>query len=350
LVLAHFFEDGRWDSPVLTAVDGQSLKWEDQLFILMQAGSYLTATRGMAAQEARICYQRAKQLCRSLHRPFLLCVALIGQWRYSLHTDKLTATMQIAERIHSLAQEENSAALMTEAYRALAVTHQYLGNFGAVQRYAMRAVQIWRSGNVQSLTEDPYPPVIICLCYLIESAWYLGEIASCKTTIAEAISIAKELEDRNALAQVLNFAAVVSQLERNPAEVDRLASDLIELSTRESLVYWLAAGIINRGWARSVSGDAVTGIAWIDQGIRDYRARGSVLALPHYLGLKAEALHLADRTSEALEAASEAEALAEKFEQRAYSAELHRLKGVFLTALGGNETQIEVRLARRSHR
>ena len=48
-----------------------------------------------------------------------------------------------------------------------------------------------------------------------------------------------------------------------------------------------------------------------------------------------------DRTSEALEALSEAEALAERFEQRVSFAELHRLRGVFLTAIGGDETQIE---------
>ena len=47
---------------------------------------------------------------------------------------------------------------------------------------------------------------------------------------------------------------------------------------------------------------------------RDFRATGSVLGLPYYLALKAEALYLADRTSEALEAISEAEALAERSE------------------------------------
>jgi hypothetical protein len=66
-----------------------------------------------------------------------------------------------------------------------------------------------------------------------------------------------------------------------------------------------------------------------------------VLRLPYYLGRKAEALHLADRTSEALEATNEAEALAERFEHRYFFAELHRLRGVFLTAMGAEETQIE---------
>ena len=62
LVLAHFFGHGRWGSPVETTVEEHSLSADDQLFILMQAGLYLTATRGMAAPEARICYERAESL------------------------------------------------------------------------------------------------------------------------------------------------------------------------------------------------------------------------------------------------------------------------------------------------
>jgi hypothetical protein len=56
---------------------------------------------------------------------------------------------------------------------------------------------------------------------------------------------------------------------------------------------------------------------------------------------KAEGLHLADRSSEALEAISEAETLAERSEERWWSAELHRLRGVFLAAIGSDKTQIE---------
>jgi hypothetical protein len=68
-VLIHFFENGRWESPVETAVSEQSLTAEDQLFILMQAAQYLTEVRGMGATEPRICYERAEPLCRSLNLP-----------------------------------------------------------------------------------------------------------------------------------------------------------------------------------------------------------------------------------------------------------------------------------------
>jgi hypothetical protein len=56
-------------------------------------------------------------------------------------------------------------------------------------------------------------------------------------------------------------------------------------------------------------------------------------------------LHLAGRTSESLEAIREAEALVERSEERWFCAELHRLRGVFLAAMGADETQIEASFA-----
>jgi predicted ATPase len=341
LVLAHFFEHERWGSLVETAAAGQNLTAEDQLFILMQAGSYLTATRGMGAPEARMCYERAEPLCHSLGRPLLLYVALIGQWRYSLHTAKISAAMQIAKRTYSLAQEQNNAALMIGADRALAATLYFWGNFEASRQYAMHAVQIWRSGTVQSYAEEYYTPIVGCLIYLANSEWHLGEIASCGKTMAKAISLAKELNDANALAYAIGWAAVLAANEHNLTEVNRLTSDLNELCTRHSFVHWLAKGAILRGWAHSACGETAEGIGGIEHGIADWVATGGTLVVPYYLALKAEGLHFADRSSEALEAISEAEALVERSEESWWCAELHRLRGVFLVAVGADETKIE---------
>jgi hypothetical protein len=339
--LVHFFEDEHWGVFVEPTVEGQSLTSEDQLFILMQAALYLSATRGLGASEIGICYNRAEILCQLLNRPLLLSSALIGQWRHILATDKVSTAMHIAERAHSLAHEDADRALMILTYNALAATHYFSGNFESVRQCAMHAVQIWRSGGVQSNREDIDTPVVGCLCYEALSEWHLGEISSSHSHMDEAVSLAKELKDWHALAGALNFAAGLYYLERKPAEVERLALEGIELSTRHNFAMWLAIGIVYRGWTRSVSGDTAQGIAWIEQGIRDYRATGAVLTVPMHLARKAEALHLADRTSEALEAIYEAEALAERFEHRLYLGILHRLHGVFLAAIDGEDTRIE---------
>ena len=75
--------------------------------------------------------------------------------------------------------------------------------------------------------------------------------------------------------------------------------------------------------------------------INDFLAIGGLRGLPFFLALKAEALQLEDRSFEALEAVTEAEGLVERSEERLWRADLHRLRGVLLTAMAGDETQIE---------
>jgi len=320
--------------------EGQSLTAKDQLFILTQAGLYLTATRGLASPEARICWERAEPLCRSLDHPLLLYSALAGQWRYSFMTDKLTTTMQIAERIYSLAQEQNNSALMIGAHGYLGATLYFLGDFETAQQKTFRGLQIWRSGGAHFPVEDFIAPPLHCLLYLALSEWHLGQVASCQQTMVEAISLAKQLHDTQASVYLLYWSAFLAYFEANLAETERLASDLLERCSRLNFANWLPHARILRGWVRSASGDLALGISWIEEGIEDYRA-AAILALPFFLSLKARALHVAGRASEALELIEEAKAVVERSGARLWCAELHRLRGVFLAAIGADQKEIE---------
>jgi hypothetical protein len=248
--------------------------------------------------------------------------------------------MQIAERVYSLAQEQNDARLLMGAYRILASTLYFLGDFEASRQYAIRGLEIWGSGGVHRQVEKVSAPAVNCLNFKPLTEWHLGEIASSRKTMAEAIPLAKELNDMPALAVALFFAAYLAHFVGDRAEVERFASDLIELSTRQNFAIWLPIGAVLRGWARSASSNT-EGISWIEDGIGDYKATGSMIHMPYFLALKVEALHLADRTSEALEAIADAEAWVERSEERWWCAELHRLRGVFLTTVGSHEAEIE---------
>src|SRR5262249_49372083 len=155
--------------------------------------------RGFSGEMSTSLPTSCEFLSHSLNCPGLLHSALFGQWRYSLVTDKLTATMQIAKRVYSLAQEQNDPALLIGAYLALAATLYFLGDFEAARQHAMRGLQIWRSEGVQSPVEEIASPAVFFLCYGAVSEWHLGEIAPCQATMAKAISLAKELNDMHAL-------------------------------------------------------------------------------------------------------------------------------------------------------
>ena len=336
-VLVHFFEHGRWDSHMEMGREGQGLTPEDHLLILIQAGQYLTATRGYAAPEVRLCYERAESLCRSLNRLVLLYVALMGQWRHSLLTEKLSATMQIAQRIYSLAQEQNEPALMIGSCAALAATHYFLGNFEICGQYAIHGVQIWRSVGVQSSVEEVDVPEVGCLIFEALFRWHIGEITCSQVALEEALSLAKGLNDMHGLAVAVHYAVILAYFKRNPIQVELRVSELIELSTRQNFAHWLAAGTNLRTLMRGIFGDTREGFAWIE----DHRAIRYMHFKPFVLALKAEALYLANRTLQSLEAINEAERQAEISGERWWCAELHRLRGVFLTAIGADETQIE---------
>jgi hypothetical protein len=78
------------------------------------------------------------------------------------------------------------------ANRALATPLYFLGDFEGARRYARRGVQIWRAEGVQSQVGEAWHAVG-CLFFGALLEWHFGEITSCQPTMAEAISLAKEL-------------------------------------------------------------------------------------------------------------------------------------------------------------
>ena len=191
-------------------------------------------------------------------------------------------------------------------------------------------------------------PGVVCLCYKALTEWHLEEAASYKVTIAEAVSVAKQLHDMHGLVLVAYWSTYLACLEGDFAEVGRLASDLMETSTRLTFATWLPHARVLRGWARSASGSIAEGLSSIEDGIAEYRAAGAILALPFFQTLKAEALHLAGRTSEALAALEEGEKVVERSEARVWCADLYRLRGVFWRQFVLTKSKLRLRFATQS--
>ena len=111
---------------------------------------------------------------------------------------------------------------MIEACVASAGPLYFLGDFESARQYTRRGVQIWRAEGIQSYEGGH----VGCLFLGAILDWHFGEIASSQSTMAEAISLAKELNSMQVLSQALWHAGWLAHFERNPAQVERLASDL----------------------------------------------------------------------------------------------------------------------------
>src|ERR1700676_2293473 len=58
---------------------------------------------------------------------------------------------------------------------------------------------------------------VACLCYEALCEWHSGEITSCHVVMREAISLAKDLHDMQALVLALFWSGWLAHLESNPA-------------------------------------------------------------------------------------------------------------------------------------
>jgi hypothetical protein len=83
---------------------------------------------------------------------------------------------------------------------------------------------------------------------------------------------------------------------------------------------------------------------WATEG--SFRRRLRRREMPLFLALKAEALFTANRSSEALEAVEEAQAVSQKYEAPSWSAELHRFRAVFLVISALMRRKLRLRCAK----
>jgi predicted ATPase len=142
--------------------------------------------------------------------------------------------------------------------------------------------------------------------------------------------LAHELSHPYSLAFAQCFAAWVSQVRRDVPAVYEHAEAAVALSTEQEFPLWRAWGTSVRGWALTMQGQGEVGLAQVRQGIAAWRATGSVLLVPYFYTVLAEACDHLGHPEDGLQVLAEAHTLVEQHEERWWEAEVCRLQGVLL--------------------
>ena len=161
----------------------------------------------------------------------------------------------------------------------------------------------------------------------------------------DAIDLAHRLVHPFSLAVAHSYAAMLHQFRREPKEVRARADAVRLICTEHGFSYYRAWAAIMNGWAVAEEGDAEDGIARVRVGVRDLRATGAELRLPHYFGILADIYRRAQRLDDAAVALAEARAVAERNDEHWTDANLHLIEGDLALAIG-DQAQAESCLRR----
>jgi predicted ATPase len=132
------------------------------------------------------------------------------------------------------------------------------------------------------------------------------------------------------LAFARDYAAEVSRLRREVNLTQQRAEAAIAICVEQGFPFWAAWGTVMRGWALAEQGRHEEGITAMREGLAAYEATGAGMGKTLFLSLLADAYGKAGQPEAGLQLLSEAFDFLDKANERAYEAELWRLKGELL--------------------
>jgi class 3 adenylate cyclase/predicted ATPase len=299
----------------------------------------LTATIGQGAADVGKTLARARALAEQLDRSEYLVPLSLGQWAFHCARSEHRLTLSLAEQIEKIGEVQNDAAALLQGCRLQGMSRWFLGelvaSLAALERCLGFSNPLYRAIGA-GVSDDPYP---IMLAQLAMTLACLGYIDQARSRQSEALSEARALKHAATLALVLIYANMMASITCS-RELQRHAEELRTLSIEHGFRLWSSFATVYCGRSLISLGQAREGLALVTQGLAEHRAAGAIFNTPLHLALHAEAHAMLGRPVEGLICLAEAVQFVETTEERVCEAELHRIRGDLLNAIG-DKSEVE---------
>ena len=309
---------------------------QQELDLLIALGPALMATKGYAADEVKSTFTRASELCQHLGETSQLYNVHRGLWGYFVVLGELQTAYDQAKKCLTLAQQEENPPWLIWSHYMLGMTLFHLGELVSARDHFEQGLALYDSQKrrTQKALQDPG---VACQSYLAVALWLLGYPDQALKTSRDALDLAHKLDHPFSLMYALYMAALISQLLKKVQETQERAEAANALCTeygRQS--YWLTWGPMLRGWAMSERGRIEEGIEEERQSLVAFKSTGSMLVGPYFFSLQAETYRKGGQIEEGITVLTNTIKMLDKYRERWWEAELHRLKGELLLVVSSN--------------
>jgi class 3 adenylate cyclase/DNA-binding winged helix-turn-helix (wHTH) protein/predicted ATPase len=322
---------------VLTTLPDTPDRTRQELDVQTALGPALRAIKGWAAPEAARAYSRARELCQQVGETPQLFPVLFGLWTSSIVRPELQTARELGEQLLRLGQNAQNPALLVQAHWVLGFTLLFMGAFAPARAHMEHVMALYDPQQHRSYTllygQDPGATALLHAAWAL---WYLGYPDQALQRSQQSVTLAQELSHPFSLAWALDDAAKIYQFRREAQRTHERAEALMTLATEQRFAFWVVSATVLRGWALAEQGQGAEGIAQIRQGLAAWQAMGETLYQPHGHTLLAEIYGNVGQTEAGLAMLAEVLADVHNTGLCYCEAELYRLKGVLLQAVGGS--------------
>jgi class 3 adenylate cyclase/predicted ATPase len=323
---------------------------QSELELQLALGKALIATKGYTVPETIACFGRARQLCTALGDPPQLVPVLHGQWTQALMRNELASAQRRAAEILHVGETRNDAFWRWMGYRFSGVTCFPRGDFLGARAFLEQGLARYPEA-LQAMPGDDESRVVmrltlleghvVIMTYLSWVLLYLGYFDEGRRLRETALGQARETSQAYPLAHAVNGLVFTELLLNAPASALHHIDELAALTGQHRISYYGAMQDIFRGWCLAQLGEARAGISILGKGLSLYRESGTLIYVPTFLRLLAEAHGLAGEPKPGLARIDEALQMIEDADARVDEAETHRVRGRLLLALGERDNAEE---------
>jgi tetratricopeptide (TPR) repeat protein len=318
---------------VLASLPDGPWRQQQELDLQIALRPALTATQGMGAADVGETLSRARVLAEQLDRPEYLMPLSLGQWAFHFARAEHRLALAQGKQLKEIGETRNNPAALLQGHRLQGMSFWLLGEFGA-SRVALERCLVFSGPGHRTIgagvSDDPYPVMLVQLAVTLAC---LGYIDQARSRLNEAFSEARGLRHAVTLAIVLVLAIWMASITRSP-DLQLNVEELLALSAEHGFPVWSSWATIHRGRSLTAVGQAHDGLVMQKQGLLASRAAGTVAQAPYFLTGLAAAYAALDQPLEGLNCLAEAAQIIEVSEERFAEAEVHRVRGDLLKAVG----------------
>jgi hypothetical protein len=320
---------------LLASLPASPWQQQQELDLRIALGPALAATKGLSAPVVGKNYAHASALAEQLDRADCLVPLLEGQFIFHSFRAEHKVALSFAEQIERIGEVRNDRAVLYLGRLEHGTASCALGDFVSARALLEKC---HRLGDSVSRSTYAVPTLVhlptSALAWLAVDLTHLGYITQGRAQMHKALSDARRIKHVHSLVMTLIFACWVERTAGSPDDARLQAEEAVALSNEHGFPHWLGWAYLHLGWALAAVKQLDEGLTLLERGLSFLRASGSVTHTPLALVWLAEAYAKLGRLDEGLSYLTEAAQIIETTDERCDQAELHRVRGDLLNAIG----------------
>ena len=316
---------------VLPSLQGGPRRDRCELDLRVLLGSCYLNTKGYAAADVGITFERARTLSRHVDEPMQTFRALRGQWFFALLRADLPRAHAIAAELLDVAARADDGGGLVEAHRFLATTWFHLGHYSRALDHVRQGLALYDpERHAAGASRHSHDSGVCCYAWQAWVQWHSGYPDQAVASATQSIELARRLDYPFNVSYAMNFAAQLYQCRGDADAAERHSREAIRFAREHGLSSMLAMGQILHGWSQTRLRSVNAGVRELQEGIAGWRSTGASLAMGYWMYLLASALDTAGRHAEAIDTVDAALAQSRQTDERWSDCELQILKASLL--------------------